>query len=357
MKFEPKHFSKEINKNFHKTLKQRVNEYFKTKKISKKGNTALLVKGFVMILLFVIPYGIMISGLVSNIFLFLALWVFMGVAVAGIGFSIMHDANHSTFSDNKKLNNLFSYSAQLIGANATTWKIQHNVLHHTYTNVSGYDQDIETTSLLRFYPHQEKFAIHKYQYIYAWFLYSLMTLSRVTFTDFKQLVQFKQMNLLKHTTKEWMQLIAWKIIYLSYIIVLPILLLDISWYFIVLGFVLMHLTTGFILSTVFQTAHIVPESEFIDSKEKNIQENWAVHQIKTTANFAPNSKLFSWYIGGLNYQIEHHLFPNISHVHYAKISRIVKETAKEFNIQYHSYTNFLTALVEHTKMLKTLGNA
>ena len=117
----------------------------------------------------------------------------------------------------------------------------------------------------------------------------------------------------------------------------------------------MQFICGFILGIIFQPAHVVPTSNYpMPDKSGDIEADCAVSQMYNTANFAHESRLFSWYVGGLNYQVEHHLFPNICHIHYRKISEIVKSTAEEFEVPYHSYATFIGALKEHTKMLYDL---
>jgi linoleoyl-CoA desaturase len=155
---------------------------------------------------------------------------------------------------------------------------------------------------------------------------------------------------------EWTTLIVTKIIYYLLWIVLPLLILDIAWWKVLIGFFVMHYTAGIILSVVFQLAHIVPMAEMpLPDKEGNLEHTWAVHQLYTTANFAPNNKFISWYTGGLNHQVEHHIFPHISHIHYGKLAKIVKETALEFNLPYNEYKTFHKAISEHFNQLKTLG--
>lgn len=352
-------FSKEENIDFVKILRQRVNEYFKTNNISSYGNTKMVVKTIFMILLFFTPYAFIISGTIANPWIIFVLWIAMGIGAAGIGLAIMHDANHGAYSKNKKVNNYLGYLLNLIGGNSTNWKIQHNVLHHSFTNVDGLDEDINGNALLRFSPHKKRRSIHRFQYIYAWFFYSLMTVFWMTAKEFLQLKRFKDQGLTKRYGSYGMllsELIIWKVIYFAYVLVLPLVLTPVAGWVIVLGFVCMHFVTGLILSSIFQPAHVMPSVEYpLPDDSGNMENNWAIHQILTTTNFAPSSRIFSWFVGGLNYQIEHHLFPNICHIHYKNISEIVKSTAHEYNLPYHTKKSFLGAIIDHTKMLRSLG--
>lgn len=354
-------FSNSLNTDFFEDVRNRVNEYFKTNNISRFGNYKMVIKTIVMILLYMGPYAILISGEISNTWVIWVLWMIMGFGMAGIGLAIMHDANHGSYSKNTKVNKALGYLINLVGGSVTNWKIQHNVLHHSYTNVEGHDEDITSISLLRFTPSQKLYKVHKFQYIYAWFFYSLMTFFWFIYKDIPQLMRYKKDGRLDSKQKRrygWLltQLIASKILYALYIIIIPIIVLDIPWWATILAFLTMQVICGLLLTTIFQLAHIMPSSQFPLPNEKgNLENSWAIHQLLTTTNFAPRSRIMSWYIGGLNYQIEHHLFPNICHIHYKKISPIVEKTARKYGIPYHSEPNFVKAIVSHIKMLKLLG--
>ncbi len=360
MNFERYKFSKELDIEFLATLRRRVNEHFQTRSISKYGNYNMVIKSIFMFTLYFAPLILMLTGIITNVWVLLALWMIMGLGKGGIGLSIMHDANHGAYSSNKNVNLWMGYSVNLIGANAALWKIQHNVLHHTYTNIHEADEDIDVPMFLRFSPHQKRYWIHRFQHLYVWFFYGISTLTWVTFRDFTQLARFKKKGLIseKKAKKELLQIIGWKLLYFSYILVLPMLILPVSPWMVLFFFFCMHFVTGLTLSLIFQTAHVMPTSDFpLPNEEGSMESNWAVHQLATTTNFSPRSKIFSWLIGGLNYQVEHHLFSNICHIHYKDISKIVSKTASEFNIPYYSQRNFVLAVWSHIKMLHALGRA
>lgn len=359
---KPVKFSPKIGREFNSTLNKRVRMYFKENNISKHANFSMVVKTIVMVSLYFIPLLLVLLAGLTNFWLILLMYVLMGLGMAGIGMSVMHDANHGAYSKNERVNKWIGKIVNLIGGYAATWKVQHNVLHHSYTNIHGYDEDISPPSFLRFSPNAELKSIHKYQHLYVWFFYSLMTVSWVTTKDFQQLFRYKKMGLTKTEndsfSKLLTELIFSKAFYYTTMLVIPIIVLSISWWWIPIFIVIKNLIAGFILAIVFQPAHVVPETDFVMPNENNtIENNFAIHQMETTANFAPKSRILAWFVGGLNYQVEHHLFPNICHVHYKKISAIVKKTAEEFNVPYHSHQTFLEALVYHTKMIKSLGRA
>ncbi|MTI25994.1 acyl-CoA desaturase [Fulvivirga kasyanovii] len=311
-----------------------------------------------MLSLFFVPLIIVNIGFITSLWALFFMYILSGLGMAGIGMGVMHDAIHGSYSKNRKVNKYMVYTLNLIGANATIWKIQHNVLHHTYTNIDEADDDISAPFFLRFSPHAKKYWLHKFQFIYIWFFYGLSTISWVTSKDFIKMRQYRKMGFIKQEEfrKEMLQVIGWKLLYYSYTLVLPIIMLSISPWLVVLAFITMHFVTGIAISLVFQTAHVMPTSEFpVPDENGLIANDWAIHQLATTSNFSPRSRVFSWFIGGLNYQVEHHLLPNICHVHYRKLSRIVAETAKEYGIPYHIKKTFVAAVWDHIKMLYQLG--
>lgn len=347
-------------KDFFVTLNQRVNAYFKNNKIERTANTEMVIKTIFMFSLYLIPYFLLIGGITSNGWVMLGLCAVMGLGMAGIGLSIMHDANHGSYSNKSWVNNLLGLSLNLVGGHDLNWKVQHNVLHHTYTNVHDVDEDISPRGIIRMGPESKWIPLHKYQHYYAWFFYGLMTLVWVTVKDFSRLIKYQREGLVKKqrtsVTKEWIVMVATKVVYYTYIFVIPMWLLPVSFGQVIIGFLVMHYIAGFILAMIFQPAHVVEGTEYpMPDEQGNLENTWAIHQLRTTTNFGHREKIFSWYVGGLNYQVEHHLFPNICHVHYRNIAKIVEQTAKEFNLPYKSKETFFEAVVAHAHMLKILA--
>jgi len=345
---------------FIKTLRSRVKTYFEANGISHYGNTEMYLKTFFMLLLFYLPYSMIVTQVITSNIGILIMYAIMGLGMAGIGLSIMHDANHGAYSQKKWVNQLMGLCLNLMGGNAAMWRIQHNILHHSFTNIEGMDEDIDPPAfLLRFSPHRKRNFLHRFQHYYAWVLYGLMSLSWVILKDFQQFFRYKKMGLNKtqgSETKVFWSLLFWKMVYWTYIIIIPIWVLNIQWHIVLLGFLTLQFITGLILAAIFQPAHVIPESTFpLPNEERTIENNFAVHQLSTTANFASQSRWFSWFVGGLNYQVEHHLFPNICHVHYRSLSPIVEQTAREYGLPYHQLGSFANALKVHTQMLKKLG--
>ncbi len=305
------------------------------------------------------PLVLLNLGLANSVFWVFLLYLISGLGMAGIGMGVMHDAIHGSYSKSGRVNRYLGYTMNLIGANAAVWKIQHNVLHHTYTNIDHADDDLNVPFFLRFSPHAKRYWLHRYQHFYVWIFYGLSTLSWVTVKDFIRINRYRNMGFLKRPNEfryELLKLIAWKMVYYTYALIIPMLVSPFTWWITLLAFVWMHIITGLLISTVFQTAHVMPEVEYpLPNKKGEISNHWAIHQLHTTTNFSPHCAWFSWLIGGLNFQIEHHLLPNICHVHYRKLSPIVAATAKECGVPYNMKKSFLSAVWSHIIMLQQLG--
>ncbi|MFC2175768.1 fatty acid desaturase family protein [Bacteroidota bacterium] len=351
---------REGSEGFAKTLNTQVNAYFKENKISKYANGHMYLKSVIIVSAYLLPLALMLTGVITAIWAIVVSWMVMGVASSGIGMSVMHDANHGSYSGNKLVNKLLGFFLNLVGGSAENWKIQHNILHHTYTNIDGLDADTVTFPMLRFSPFAKRRAIHKFQHIYAWFFYGLMTVSWVFMKDFKQLVDYKYSGMTNnYDTGFWvmiLRIVLFKAAYFFVMLALPIYLLPIPWYATLGCFFMMHFIGGLILGMVFQSAHIMEVCEFSKpDSEGKMKDEWAVHQLRTTTDFAPNNKLVTWFVGGLNFQVVHHLFPKISHVHYPKLAPIVAQTAKNYGLPYHCIPTFRGAVIGHGKMLQALG--
>lgn len=360
MPFIPPKYDVKSN-DFFKTLKSRTDDYFRSNNIKKTGNGVMYFKTCFMIACYLIPYFFILFGNIQNSFVYSGLWVIMGLFMSGIGLSVMHDAIHGSFSNNKTVNLVVGEVINLVGGASINWKIQHNVLHHTYTNVDDFDEDIDSPFFLRFSPNKKRIGIHRFQYIYAWFFYGLITVNWAFFADFDSLIRYKRKGLIRSSSKysftfHFCKTTILRLAYFAYTIVLPLWLSEATVLTVVSNFFIMHFVAGVILSSIFQPAHVMEISSYSNAKGgEAIPTDWASHQVMNTVNFATKNKIFTWFVGGLNHQVEHHLFPSICHVHYTKLSRIVKETAEEFNLPYHNLPTFRSAIWSHMKMLKQLG--
>jgi len=352
-------FAKQDNLKFFRTLNSKVNNYFKENNLQKTGNWKLYLKTAILFAIFLTPYFLIITLTDMPFWLFILLSIGIGIGMAGIGMNVMHDGNHGSYSNKNWINQFMGGTIYILAGNVYNWQVQHNVLHHTYTNIIGHDEDLDAGRVIRFTKDAKWYSFHKFQHYYSIFLYGLLTFNWSLTTDFKQMKTYLDRKLSygepKSTKFLWTTLVITKVIYFSVWIVLP-MILGVTWWKVLIGFFAMHYTAGLILSIVFQLAHVVEETENPKPNELGEMENtWAVHQLFTTVNFAPKNWIVNWYTGGLNHQIEHHLFPNISHIHYSKIATFVKETAQDCNLPYHEYKTMTSAVIAHFKHLKDLG--
>ncbi|MFK5974450.1 MAG: acyl-CoA desaturase [Flavobacteriaceae bacterium] len=352
-------FSRKDSTKFFKTLNQRVNDYFKENKIKKTGDWRLHLKTAIMFALFLTPYFLILTLGLPNWANFL-LTIVMGVGMAGVGMNVMHDGNHGSYSTKKWVNSLMGGSIYILAGNVYNWQVQHNVLHHTYTNIQGHDEDLDAGRILRFSKHTKWRKYHRFQHFYSILLYGLLTFNWAITTDFQQMYRYTKRKLsygeFPNPVVNWSKMVIFKLIYLTIWVILPLIILDIAWWKLLIGFFVMHYVAGVILSVVFQLAHVIDQADTpLPDEDGNIKNTWVVHQLFTTVNFGTKNRIVNWFTGGLNHQVEHHIFPNISHVHYTKISKIVKQTAKEFNLPYNEYKTTRKAIISHFKHLKELG--
>jgi len=342
---------------FVEEVKSRAAQYFEERQLSVKANAALVVKTIVIVSALLVPYALIMTNQLSA-WAMLACCVVMGVALAGIGFSVSHDALHGAYSHNPKINAAIGFTFDLLGANGYMWKITHNVIHHTYTNIHGIDEDLEVTPLLRLSPLAKHRPIQRFQHLYAPLAYSMSTLNWVFWKDF-DLFSRKTLGPYlnkKHSAGNIALMVASKFFLLGWMLVLPLLVLDIPWWQVGIGFLTVHLIGGTILGIIFQLAHVVEQTAHpVPDNLGKMPNGWLVHEMLTTANFCVGNKPLTWYVGGLNHQIEHHLFPKTCSVHYPALAPIVKEVAEKHGVPYYNNATFLTAFASHLRMLRALG--
>jgi linoleoyl-CoA desaturase len=343
---------------FYSTLRENVDRYFTDNNISKNANAAMVLKTALLMLLYLGPL-IVICVFHPSMPVSLLLWSVMGFGVAGIGMSVMHDANHGAYSKNESVNRILGHTIVLLGGSVFNWKLQHNILHHTYTNITHMDEDIDSKIGLRFSPHTKLQRVHAFQKFYAIFFYGISTLYWCTAKDFVQFFRYakskSELKERKNYIGKLSGIIASKMIYYLVFFGIP-LMCGISFLEILPGFILMHFIAGIVLTVVFQLAHTVEGTDHpMPDSDGNIENAWAIHQMNTTKNFSRKSKLITWYVGGLNYQVEHHLFSKICHIHYPQIAPIVRETAAQFGIPYLENETFSGAVKSHFSILGKLG--
>lgn len=345
------------SRSFADDVKAEVDAYFARTGVSKRGDRRLVVKAVVLGGSYVGSYLLILSGALPLSVMW-ALCLVMGFCMAGLGFTLCHDALHGAFSARPVVNRWLGYSFDAIGANGYMWRITHNRLHHFYPNVRGYDDDVDVSPLIRLSPHAPLRPVHRYQHLYAFAAYALSTIFWVFAKDYgyflrRQLGPYKDM---RHPPAAWAGLIVGKIAYYAAMIALPLIVLDITWWQFLIGFLTVHLVAGLILGVVFQLAHVVEATEHPgDAPADPSPASWMAAQLRSTQDFARQSRFLDWYLGGLNFQIEHHLFPRVAHVHYRALSPIIEAAAARHGLPYHASPSLLGAIASHYRTLKRLG--
>lgn len=312
---------------------------------------AVILLGF-HLALYILPFVIEIP-----LWGFVPLAIVQGVLMSGIGMGIMHDANHGTFSQKRKVNDFVSKVLYLVGGDVSNWRMQHNVIHHTFTNVVEHDDDINGHGILRLSPKQEWNKKYRGQEYYAFAIYSLMTLFWITSKDFTQAKRYHTEARPGYKTKEEYQKHFWNLIlskslYWFVWVVVTMLFWKTPWWMVLVFFLGMHLSASLLLGLVFQPAHVSERACYLEEAKFTSR---LKHQIATSCNFATTNKVITWLFGGLNFQIEHHLFPNVSHVHYPKISKVVRTYCKQKGIMYKDLGTWISAIWGHVKFLRELG--
>lgn len=343
---------------FFTELKSSVDRYFTENKIRPTGNFQLYFKALVLVSAALALYITLVFFTPVNGYIAAGLTALLGFVCAGIGFNIMHDACHGSFSSRQGLNNFLGLSMNALGSVDFIWKLKHNVIHHTYTNVDGIDDDIAKEPLIRHCETQKWYGFHRFQHLYVLPLYTITTLYWVLYTDFAKYFARKVHNTPMRNLTAKDHLLFWtsKVLYMFFYLGLPAYMVGLGKA--LAGFFIMHAVLGFTIAIVFQLAHVVENAQFEEAigKTKKISQEWAVFQVNTTANFATDNKAITWFLGGPNYQVEHHLFPRISHVHYPALNNIVKETCSKFELRYNYFPTMRGAIASHLRTLKALGD-
>jgi linoleoyl-CoA desaturase len=341
---------------FHVEVKRRVLEYFERTGLSPRDSPRMFVKTAVLLLWFGASYALLVFAATT--------WwqgalfaVSLALSAGGVGFSIQHDANHGAYSESRIVNRIMGTTLDMLGASSYLWRFKHNITHHTYTNLDGADDDIDISPFARVSPAQPRFRYHRLQQFYIWVLYGFLYLKWHLFSDFKNVARARIARSRFPRPRGWslVGLIGGKAAFFGWALVLPALFH--TWWVVLIYYAGTSIVLGVILSVVFQMAHCVEEADFPEPAPgtDRLPDAWAVHEVQTTINFARGNRLLTWYVGGLNFQIEHHLFPRICHVHYPSIGKIVQAVCDEFGVRYTAHKSFLGALGSHWRWLERMG--
>ena len=343
------------SKAFFNEVKAEVAAHFAATGVSPYASASMVLKSVILVGAYFGSYAAIVSGQLP----LWAAWLLcpvMGAAMAGVGFAVAHDALHGAYSENPRVNRAVGLLFDAIGANGFVWRQGHNGAHHSYPNVLGLDEDVAVSPLLRLSPLTERRGFHRFQHLFAFPLYALTTLNWMLIGDFlyfgRSLFDRRQAAI---PASAWFGLFAGKLIAFA-TLAAPFFLLPLAPWQVCIGILSVHLTAGVIIGGVFQLAHIVEATEHREAGDAvEVRGNHAAHQLKTTCNFAPSNGPLTWYIGGLNFQVEHHLFPRICHAHYPRLSPIVRRIAERHGLPYNSTPTLFQAIGSHLRTLKALG--
>ena len=340
---------------FPKVLRRRLDSFFAEQNISPKANRAMWVKiGLGLAVL--AGSWIALYTLRPGSWKFVALYLLGGFAQTFLLLNIAHDSNHNAISSRSVVNKTLNYVFDLCGISSYMWRILHHRGHHSCVNIHEEDDAISGRGLFRFTPHESRTPWHRFQHIYALFVYALFSLDYVLLKDFRCFF-FPTHDYLKstrHPAREYAILFAGKAFYLTYMLVLPVVVLGKSPLLVAGAFLLVHLVVGLSVTLVFQTTHTVDGTYF--PSDRGEFDNGVYHIFATTADYATENPLVSWLTGGLNHHIVHHLCPFVCHTHYAPLTRIAKQTAEEFGVPYRQHPTMTRAIRHHLILLKQLGN-
>jgi linoleoyl-CoA desaturase len=344
---------------FVRELRRRVDAYFEQTGRRRRDCAQMYFKTASILAWFVGAY-LLLLFFATSWWTIIPLAIVLGLAIAAIGFNIQHDGGHKAYSDRQWVNRMMALTLDLMGGSSYLWDWKHNSFHHTYPNIDGHDDDIDVGILGRLSPQQRRFKFHRLQGIYLWLLYGFLAIKWHFFDDFYNIAvgRIGGHKIPRPRGKDLMVFIGGKVVFFSIAFVIPMLLHP--WWAVLGVYAIAAFVSGVVLSVVFQLAHCVEEAEFPvpvlgpDGGEQ-MQTDWAVHQVQTTVDFARRNRLLCWFLGGLNFQIEHHLFHKICHIHYPALSKVVEDTCREFGIRYAAHRSFLDAVASHYRWLVIMG--
>ena len=341
---------------FHRRVKRRVDRYFGITGRRPRDCPQMYVKTGVVLAWAVGSYLLLLLA-VSQWWLAVPLAVSLGLALAAIGFNIQHDGGHRAYSDRKWVNRVMAAAIDLIGGSSYLWDHKHNTVHHTFPNVDGQDDDVSFGPLARVAPSQRRLKFHRVQHWYVWLLYGLLAIKWQLVDDFWNVATGRIGPHRVARPKGWdlALFVGGKLFFFGVAFVIPMMLHSV--WVAILFYAIVSWVNGITLATVFTLAHVVEEAEFPvpDPATNRLPTHWAVHQVQTTVDFARGNRVLGWFLGGLNFQIEHHLFPRVCHVHYPRVSELVKRTCEEFGLRYAEHRSFLAGVASHYRWLRRMG--
>lgn len=344
---------------FAKALRMAIARYFKENNISRYGNREMHLKTVFAAVTWLAVWALIMSNILSEYPLaVLAAFTLLGYVNIFIAFNIAHDACHDAYSKNPKINKIMGYSLNFVGGNSYLFRMMHNA-HHQYVNIHGTDVTLETHGLFRFTPDEPWKPVHRFQHIYTPVLYALAGIHWAIVKDFKWFfgeAHIGNNKYIKHPKSEYVALFVGKIVHFGLHLILPMIFLNLAWYWVIIGYFCLHFLPGLTFALMFQVTHIFDGTHYpIPDEEGNIDNNYAIHVLETTADFSRRSRVGSWLMGGINIHVIHHIMPSICHVHYPAVTKILIDVANDYGIEYNENRTFWQALSKHMRLLHHLS--
>lgn len=343
---------------FHRELQSHAERYFSETGRSPKGGWRLWGKAAAIALWATASYVALVV-LAANPWQATLSGLSLALAVAAIGFNIQHDGNHEAFSERRWVNRLMGLSLDSIGGSSYVWRFKHNLLHHSYTNLDGIDNDVDVGILGRLTPAQRRLSFHRFQHLYMWPLYATVAIKWQFYDDTARILlgRVGPRRFPRPLGFDLAVFLAGKATFVTLAFVVPALFHPFGR--VVGAYVAVMSVVGLVLASVFQLAHSVEEAGHppLPPEGARVPAEWAVHQVETTVDFARGNRLLGWYVGGLNFQVVHHLFPRVSHVHYPALSAIVESVSRRFGVRYAAQRSFRGAIASHYRFLREMGKA
>ncbi len=315
--------------------------------------TEIVFKAILFPLLYCLAY-VTALAFAANKMVFYACYFLLGVLLVLNFLNLVHEAVHQTLFRNRKLNQWYVHFFDLMGANSFIWKIRHTKLHHNYPNVMGWDSDIEQSPIARVFPHGPFYRLHRYQHIYLPLMYPFYLLNWLLVRDFRDF--FRKGSVVRKVTDipwvEYIKLFIFKAVFLFYILVFPVLFSGISLVQTLTGFLLMIFTASIISLFVLLSPHANTDNEFpLPDANGELSRSWLLHQLSTTNDVQEDNWFTRFFMGCFNYHVIHHLFPNVNHVYYPEINKILERYAQEYQLPYRKVP-LLVSLKNHFRLLK-----
>ncbi len=343
---------------FHRSLRARVDRYFRLTGRRPRDCTAMYLKAATLLVWFAASYSLLVF-VATQWWQALPLALSLGLSIAGLGFCVQHDGNHGAFSSRPWINRLAALCLDLIGGSSYHWSHKHNTIHHTFANVVDHDDDIDVGWFGRLAPGQAWRPMHRYQHIYLWLLYGFLPMKWHFVDDFRDVIRGRigSHPFARPKGLDLAIFLGGKATFFTLAFVLPSLFHPV-WQ-VVLVYFLTFWVTGFVISVVFQLAHVVEPAHFPvpDPASGTLPTHWAEHQVETTVDFARGNPFLTWFLGGLNFQVEHHLFPRVCHINYARISRLVENECRRHGLQYNTHATLWQAIASHFRWLRHMGQS